>query len=219
MMGWARVPTFGIQARSLLGRIVAIAGACAFLAIPAGAAEYPLPTDAYPPHTRITYFPQWTNGQFDCNFGWTCEGSSQEPMLHMMTQDQLHRTNGWALWGEWHGDSMGFELYSSEYEETPAPDPGTWGGYAAGDEERTLARVQKARAAKTIPSVLPPGARGGAFAYYLDRPYWHAFFLTAWWGSSHEVEAAVLYPKKKKWVARRYLIKQVRAAVKVAEAG
>jgi hypothetical protein len=181
------------------------------------AAVFPLPAAAYPPRTHITYYAEWTNQQFDCNFGWFCDSDSPQPFVHIMTEDQLHRADGWAVWGDWHGDRMGFELYPSVYVDGTAPTGTSWNQAAATDERTMLVRVLQARAARTTPSVLPDGVTGGAFAYYLDRPYWHVLFITAWWGATHEIEAAVLYPLKQRWEARRYLIEQVRLAAQAAE--
>jgi hypothetical protein len=177
----------------------------------------PIPVTAYPPHTRITYFPDWTNRQFDCNFGWVCEGSSPQPYLHIMTEDQLHRTGGWATWGEWHDDDMGFELYSSIYDSGLAPDAVQWNQAAATDESTMLVRGQDATAVVAVPSLVPQGETGRSFAYHFDRPYWHALFLTVWWGGDHEIEAVTTFPLKKKSVARRYLIKQIHAAIRAAQ--
>jgi hypothetical protein len=186
-----------------------------------GAAVSPLPAGVYPPHTKITYHPTWSNHDFDCNFGWYCDHEPPMPFVHILTEDQLHRTGGWATWGEWHGDELGFELYLSTYADGIAggsmPHPGVpWNQAAALDEQTMLVRVQKARAA-AVPAMLPDGVTGEAFAYYLALPYGHVLFLTAWWGATHEVEAAVLFPLSEKAEARRYLIKQVYLTVQLAE--
>jgi hypothetical protein len=196
----------------------ALLGLCACLVTPVHAAVSPIPASAYPPHTRITYFPNWTNGEFDCNFGWVCSSGSPQPYMHMSTEDQLHRTSGWATWGEWHGDTLGFELYASVYDPGIGHDGLTWNQIAASDENAMLVRGQGARS-ETVPSLLPDGVQGGAFAYSMNRPYWHVLFLTVWWGGNSEIEAAAVYPLKKKSEAHRYLIKQVRAAVRVAQTG
>jgi hypothetical protein len=179
----------------------------------------PLTAAEYPAHTHLTYYPTWTNQQFDCNFGMVCDSGTPEPYLHFFSEDQLHRTGGWAIWGEWQDDRMGFELYSSVYAGGTAAGSMPWNQNAATDEQTMLVRAQLARPAKTIPSVLPDGVQGGAFAYYLSRPYWHVLFLTAWWGTDHEVEAAALYPTRLKSEARRYLIEQVRTAIRVSDLG
>jgi hypothetical protein len=191
--------------------------------MPVRAESSPIPAGAYPPHTRITYFPAWTNRQFDCNFGWVCEGTSPQPYLHILTEDQLHRTGGWATWGEWHDDEMGFEVYLSTYQDGIAqdgmPHPAmTWNQAAAIDEQTMLVRGQKARPATAVPSLLPQGESGGSFAYHVDEPYWHVLFLTVWWGADHEIEAATTFPLKKKSLARRDLIKQIRAAIAATQA-
>jgi hypothetical protein len=182
----------------------------------------PLPDDAYPPHTKLTYYPRWSNHDFDCTFGWYCDGASPLPFVHILTEDQLHRTGGWALWGEWHGDALGFELYPSTYADGIAQDGMahpimTWNQAAATDEQTILVRVQGAQAVTPVPQVLPAGVAGGAFAYDLTMPYGHILFLTAWCGRTQEVEAAVLYPMNKQAEARHYLSRQVRSAIRLTQ--
>lgn len=184
--------------------------------LPAGADAPPIPQSDYPPSTRVEYFPNWTNKQFDCNFGWNCE--SETPFLHAWTEDAMHRRSGWAMWGHWHDDVMGFELYSSVYTPGPSTDTVSWNHFAARDELVALKALNKAKDAKTIPAMLPCGVNGKTFAEYVDKRGWHVFFLTVWWGPYREIEAAALYPTKKKWEARAYLIQQVRLAVRAAMA-
>jgi hypothetical protein len=204
------------RAASILIQLFAVLGIGWWLVVPAHAQDLPLPVSEYPPQTELTYFPAWTNQQFDCNFGGFCDAGIYQPSLHLLTQDALHRTGGWAIWGEWHDDRMGFELYSSVYSDQVAPDSVPWNRYAAADEQMVLLNFQQAKAARSVPSLLPAGVPGGAFVASLDGPYFHAVFLTVWWGASHEIEAAVLYPMKRRSEARRYLIQQVRTAVQVA---
>jgi hypothetical protein len=190
-------------------------------AIPADAAVSPLPDGSYPTHTKVTYYASWSNHDFDCNFGWYCDQTTPMPFAHILTEDQLHRTGGWASWGEWKGDEVGFELYPSTYDDGIAqdgmPHPAmSWNQAAAVDEQTMLVRVQTAHALTTAPVVLPDGVQGGSFAYTFSTPYGHLLFLTAWWGATHEVEAAALYPARLKWLARHYLTLQVRAAIEIA---
>jgi len=177
----------------------------------ATASAQPIPRADYPPSTRIQYFADWSNRQFDCNFGWNCD--SGLPFLHARTEDQLHRNGGWAMWGHWHNDTMGFELYSSVYDVGPAPDSHPWSEYAAGDERVALVALNGGIDAKTLPAVLPCGTPGSTFAVWVDKGTWHVLFITVTWAGTHEIEGAALYPRKRKWEARNYLIKQVRAAV------
>lgn len=170
------------------------------------------PSD-YPAGTQLQYFPQWTNEQFDCNFGWFCEYGT--PFTHLKREDALHRASGWALWGEWHNDAMGFELYSSTYSADAAPAGSTWNQQAAADEQQAL-RLQGAHLVTVSPAVLSSGVAGGTFAMHLTRIGLHMLFITAWWGTSHEVEGAALYPARRSAEARRYLITQVRAAIQLA---
>lgn len=213
-LGTSRPHAGPSSAARIVAWLFVVLGVAGWLATPAHATTLPLSPSDYPPHTQLTYFPTWTNEQFDCNFGWFCEINL--PFLHLSTEDELHRVAGWAVWGEWRNDRMGFELYSSVYSDQPAPDGIAWNRHAATDERVALG-LQQARAAKTVASVLPPGVQGEVFAASLNRPYWHVLFLTAWWGPTHEIEAAVLYPLKKKHEAWRYLTEQVRAALQVAD--
>lgn len=197
--------------------VLTLVGLACWPVTPAHAQVLPLPAGAYPSHTRLTYYPDWTNRQFDCNFGWFCDGVNDRPFLHLLTQDALHRMSGWAVWGEWQGDRMGFELYSSVYSDQQAPDSVPWNRHASADEQLALLGLRQARAARTTPMLLPDGVQGGTFAASVDRPGWHVLFLTVWWGPEHEVEAAALYPPREKGRARRYLAEQVREAVRASE--
>src|SRR5438552_1856374 len=117
-------------ARILLPPVAALAMAYNLVS-PVAAANLPVPAADYPRHTRLTYYPTWTNRQFDCNFGWYCDPGDFRPYLHIATEDQLQRMGGWAIWGEWRGDRMGFELYSSVYSDQPSPDDVAWNEHAA----------------------------------------------------------------------------------------
>jgi hypothetical protein len=110
---------------------------------------------------------------------------------------------------------MGFELYSSIYSDQVVPNSMAWNQYAAADEQTALLGFQRGTTVRRLPSVLPAGVPGGGFAIALNRPGWHIFFLTVWWGASHEVEAAVLYPVKRRAEAWHYLIEQVRTSAQV----
>jgi hypothetical protein len=194
-----------------LGCLPALAGLLSAGPGVASAADLPIPRTDYPPTTHFRYFPDWSNRQFDCNFGWNCD--SGEPFLHTRTEDQLHRQSGWAIWGEWHGDKMGFELYSSIYAPTTTPNSTAWSDTAAQDEHGALDALNDGTEAKTIPAVLPCDTPGQTFAVWVDKAYWHVLFITVSWGGTREIEAATVYPRKRKWEARNYLITQVRAAV------
>jgi hypothetical protein len=198
-----------------LGVVTGLAAVLAAGAVPASAATPPVPSSDYPPTTHLRYFPDWTNRQFDCNFGWECDAGV--PFLHTRTEDQLHRVGGWAMWGEWHGDVMGFELYSSTYDPGAAAESTPWSEYAAEDEHGTLMALNQGLEAITVPAVLPCNTPGRTFAVWVNNGAWHVLFITVAWGGTKEIESAALYPLKRKWEARRYLIKQVRAAVLAAE--
>jgi hypothetical protein len=108
---------------------------------------------------------------------------------------------------------MGFELYSSIYSPEQSPDGTSWNAYAANDEAVALKVWNRGTAAKTVPTVLPSDAHGNTFATYVNKGSWHVLFLTVSWGGTHEIEGAALFPMKRKYEARRFLIEQVRAAV------
>lgn len=201
--GAARVCRFAVAAFALFLASVPSA--------PARADAPPVPASDYPSTTRIQYFPNWSNRQYDCNFGWNCETDS--PFLHVRREDDLHRVSGWAMWGHWHDDIMGFELYSSVYSPTLNSDGVPWNDVAERDEGVALTVWHHATAAKTLPDVLPPGVAGKTAASYVNEGAWHVLFLTVSWGGTHEVEGAALFPMKRKYQARRFLIRQVRAAV------
>src|SRR5690348_16227934 len=109
--GWTHVGPR--DAACVLLGFLATLGVGWLLVMPARAQDLPLPSAEYPPHTKLTYYPDWTNQQFDCNFGGFYDAGFYQPSFHLLTEEALHRTGGWALWGEWQGDRMGFELYSS----------------------------------------------------------------------------------------------------------
>lgn len=185
--------------------------AASSLMAPPRSGPIPVPAGDYPRQTVLEYFPSMTNRQFDCVFGWDCD--AHVPYFHLSTEDQLHRVRGWGIWGHWHDDVMGFELYSSVYVQPTTRDAPSWNQVAAQDELVALGLWRHVTAARTIPMVLPDGVRGQAFARSINLPGWHVFLLTAWWGSDREVEGAVLYPPARKGEARRDLIRQVRIAV------
>ena len=203
--------TGGLARGGGLRWLLTLAGAAVLWPVTASAQTLPIPRSDYPPSTQIKYFPDWTNRQFDCNFGWNCDAGT--PFLHTRTEDALHRQGGWALWGEWHGDAMGFELYSSRYDPAATPDGTSWSEYAARDEHHALEAPDWGEEARTIPAVLPCGTAGKTFAVWVDQGFWHDLFITVSWGGTREIEAATVFPPKRKWEARRYLIAQVRAAV------
>jgi hypothetical protein len=130
--------------------------------------------------------------------------------MHLRTQDQLHRTDGWSQFGDdnEHGQSTQFVLYASAYASGSDRIGTPWSLQALLDLRLTAWLHGYA------PLVRPTSIRGTVVA--MDRAYGNAsVLLLAYRVGSQEVEAMVTSVGRPKSVQHMedYLAQQVSAAV------
>ena len=182
--------------------------------IAANAAKPRIPASYYPAGTHITYFATLSNHRLDCMWGFFCEG--QLPLFHVQTQDQLHRTSGWAQYATWrrHHEKMQFVVYGSTYA-AGADSAGTPWSQAAFDDLLLATHVNGYLPLRHMPRLLPATAPGGSIAE-LQLSGSLDLVVMACWTGSQEVEAIVVFDHRSssdRKMALRDLAQQVRVAI------
>ena len=173
----------------------------------------------YPPHTRITQISPLTNAQMDCAWGFAChngQAMTDAQLFHLRTQDDLHRLNGWAQFGDGkvRGNRMMFAVFASHYDS--ASDEGMpWNVVAFADFRGALMSQQYQDLARPR-GLLPSGQVGNTSAQLGRSPNSDVLAMSCWVGSI-EVEGVVIYAHGSHAAATfasRELSRQIAAAVK-----
>lgn len=197
----------------LLGMLLAI--------IPghAVASPSPLPANLYPARTSITSTMDLSNVEMDCTWGFVCpEGGPRPgtPLFHFRTQDAMHRTMGWAQFGDTLSRKypMLFALYASRY--GAGSDNGMPWNVRAFADFRTALIVASYTDIDPVPRLFPAGQIGVSSEQVLRSKDGDILAMACWTGSI-EVEGMVIYPHRSNaaaTIALRSLTNQIRLAVK-----
>ena len=178
---------------SIVG-ILAAFGCALVLPSPAVRAGPPgLPSSVYPSGAHIRFQPVLSNKEMDCLWGFICEGGPL-PNFHFKSQDQLHRTGGWAQFAgiQRHGrTTMAFQLFVSQY----APDSDTtgtpWSARALSDLRAAL-RARGYEPDERDASLLPGSDQRNAFVQ-VQRGGQGDLVVMALRSGDLEVEGIALY--------------------------
>jgi hypothetical protein len=193
-----------------------------WLLAPAGttrAAGAPVPSSLYPARAHTTYFPDISNGDVDCQWGFVCpagEGFPSDPLFHSLTQDELHRTGGWAETSvlNRHGRIMLFFLFASRYAPSLNPDGIQW-VVAAFDDLDLASRAYGFVDRSSVPQLLASMNSGEIMAKQQHTRQFDSYLL-AFWTGSQDAEALAVYnhaSSSERQTALRDLTAQVRVAL------
>lgn len=161
--------------------------------VPAGtatAASPRLPVSLYPGGAAITYRPTVSNQRMDCLWGYFCDGGV--PLFHDTTQDELHRSSGWAQFAGVHRNgrlAVAFELFASRYESGLTDEDVQWASAALDDFQSAL-REHGYRAITNPPLLLKGDASG---AQTVEQSGRRDMVAMGAWSGSVEVEAIVAF--------------------------
>lgn len=177
----------------------------------------------YPVHTRIIDLPHLTNVQMDCKWGFSCEGGKavrSAPIFHFQSQDDLHRLDGWARFGDRQSPAprMLFAIFASRYSSS-SDDGLPWNVEAFSDFRGALMRsgYNDLSLART-PRLIPRGTIGNT-SLQIVRSRDADVLAIACWTRSIEVEGIAVYAHgsvKQYRLALHALTRQARAAVNSA---
>lgn len=163
----------------------------------------------YPKDTRVYLFRHVTNGEYDCDFGFLCEGG--RVLFHRRTQSDLGRTGGWcrtAIWLSGQKDAL-FVIYSSTYADSGGP---ISNAVQAWDDLRGTVGLEGWQVRAGHPNV----GSDGHFAWYTNSASFQQALLLVATQGNREVEALMVSDhmhRAGRAALRRDLVRQVRAAL------
>jgi hypothetical protein len=158
---------------------------------PASAAQPVIPASVYPSGAHITYRPVVSNADLDCLWGFFCDGNV--PLFHFQTEDQLHRSGGWAQFAgvpRGRHTRMAFELFVSAYGATDSAGA-PWSERAFLDLRAAL-HDHDYHPAHRASGLLPAVRDGGTFVV-VERSGSRDLAVMAYWAGSLEIEGIVMY--------------------------
>jgi hypothetical protein len=191
--------------KSLAGLLLALCAVVTMTPASVQASSHGIPAAAYPPGAHIGYRPVLTNAEMDCMWGFVCDGPV--PNFHFVTQDDLHRTDGWAEFAgaQLDGGRMVFALFASTYA------PG-WSRQAY--EDLIVTTENQGYAAVPGLATHPSIAGGESMAELQPNGRFDLVVMAAWTGT-HEVEglADFAHNSRARHDALRYLRHQLHVAL------